>query len=243
VKGRLNAVRLPVEFWANHYYMLAGDEDRDNEEAIEDYFGVSVDRYAAYYRESMVVAAGEHPNPAVVVDLVNAVRIAVEYADAGEDGHEVRYYLSRPSEPLDFVGHDGANFVLPAFRWSEVVTLSKRGSDPGEGASVLLLLAPAVWIQPEEARLAVGLLTEAWNILRVTMPESAVPLARDIVSNRTLEIRWTNDPQFGWINDGQYSARNPAVWTGPGEHARIARTGVALQSVGAAVDSPGELNA
>src|SRR6185295_3540078 len=111
MNGALNDSR----FWAAHYYLLLADDEHDSAELIQPLFGISAEKLYEYYFNELVKPDGQ-ATP-IWLPLGNGYQVGVEYAECGEDGHEVRYFLghSDGSAP-ELLGFDSPHFALPAFR-------------------------------------------------------------------------------------------------------------------------------
>lgn len=190
------------EFWAAHFYQLLGTDERDAEEFLEPFFGVSYAEMHEFYATEL-----EHPDGTddlLALEVHDRASVAVEYADCGEDGTELRFHITTGAwTEWELVGYDSPHFALPAFRWEEVVALG------AQQPLAFPLLVPAVaWPGTGEAMAA---LVRCWREHPYVQPDDPSELARQIASRLypATELKWWHDSRLGWINDGRYSFRNP----------------------------------
>ncbi len=194
-------------FWAMHYYMLIGTEEVDTGEFIEPFFGVSNEEVNKYFlREFNPRNLGE-PWSYVEVTVSNGFAVRVEYT---AENCETRFLINHPDwQEAVCLGHESGHFALPAFRWSEVAAIG-RAATGVDAARAMLLMFPAVWLRKEDGIEEVrATLVEAWSQLGVAMPNRLREMVEQTTGDANVGIRWWNDPQLGWINDGRYSFRNP----------------------------------
>src|SRR5262249_50228104 len=123
------------------------------------------------------------------------------------EDHEVIYRVHRDGwERSICVGKGGRSWLLPAFRWSELLKLSNV-TISGHGAALLLLL-PSTWLTQEDDRAQVRnqLLSSLEDL---QLPHSDEPLVEQMVIDLQSETNWIENGQLGWINNEDNSRRNP----------------------------------
>jgi len=200
------------ELWVAHYYLLLADDENESSDLVEPLFGISEDRIEEYYLGHLVQP--EATARTLWLPLLDGFSAGVQYADCGDDGHEVRYFLHHApwSEP-ELLGFDSAHFALPAFRWDEVtlVHAALREQGTAQASAAALFLFPATYLtSSEEQAEAESRLAEWWKTLSVIRPRAIDTLAKNVAAYRfSPEVRWSVDAKLGWINDGMYSFRNP----------------------------------
>src|SRR5262245_35727818 len=200
------------EFWAAHYYLLLAAEERESSDLVEPLFGLPNSALEAYYFGQLVRPESDaHP---LWLPLRDGYSAGVEYADCGDDGHEVRFFLSHESwdEP-ELLGFDSPHFALPAFRWDELVLLHAALATQVDrrAPAAALLLFPAVYVTAADMSYDVKEhLQEWWRTLTYLSPADPELLVRNVVAYRdNPDVRWRKDEKLGWINDSIYSFRNP----------------------------------
>jgi hypothetical protein len=194
-------------FWAMHYYMLIGTEEADTGDFIEPFFGVSNKAVNDYFLREFAQRGPEEMWPYLEVPVRGGYTVQVEYAGTAS---ETRFYVNHVGWPEPVcLGYESGHFALPAFRWCEVAAIGRAGTGI-DAARALLLVFPTVWLRAEDERNRVqSALVEAWGELGVAKCEQFQEMIGQNMEHRTAEIRWWEDPQLGWINDGRYSFRNP----------------------------------
>jgi hypothetical protein len=213
--GSMSSYLLLPEFWASHYYLLIEDEEYESNELIQPFFGISCEAVEHFYSETLVYSDGDPFAEPVRLPLIHGFSLEVENADCGDRGHEERYFINHSSwEKPELLGYQSPHSALPAFRWSEIELISNalhKDSRPIEGAIALLLLFPAVWLTSGENVSSVSeRLKREWNNLSLIDASIFDRLVSNIIDcTPVTEIAWWEDRELGWINDGQYSFRNP----------------------------------
>src|SRR5713226_989279 len=118
------------EFWATHYFLLIGDEERESSELVQLIFGIEAEKLYKYYERLAQPAANAR---VLSIGLDTGYGVGVEYLNCGEDGNEIRFYITHASwERPEFLGHDSPHFALPAFRWEEVKKVHACVKDKAE---------------------------------------------------------------------------------------------------------------
>jgi hypothetical protein len=194
-------------FWAMHYCMLIGTEEVDADDFIEPFFGVSTKEVNDYFLQEFDQRGPDEAWPYLEVPVRGGFTVQAEYAGTPS---ETRFYINHVDWPEPVaLGYDSGHFALPAFRWCEVAAIG-RACTGINAARALLLAFPAVGLRAEDEISSVQpMLVEAWRQLGVINRERLEEMTGQNMVHRTGEIRWWEDPQLGWINDGRYSFRNP----------------------------------
>jgi hypothetical protein len=217
-----NAALTDPRFWAMHYYLLIGTDEVDSSELVEPIFGVSNQAVNEYFLDDFDGTGSREIRQYVEVPIHNGFSVQVEYA--GEPDSEIRLYLNHNNWPHpECVGFDSGHFALPAFRWCEVKSLydAAKGLD---AARALLLMFPGVYVTEEDKKEQVqSTLVDSWAQLHVADIKRLEETSKQIIDYRLVQVRWWQDPQFGWITDGQYSFRNPNTLMTKFAHDRFAR--------------------
>lgn len=199
------------EFWALHFNALCGiSRSEYNEDLTFSALGVEPARAEEFFTEEL---ASEDYWPHFNFMLPGGYCVTVEYNNFPED-HQIEYQLRHAGWPDPVVvGVGTGNFFIPPFRWSEVLLFSRLAAlHSGDTLSMpraLLLLSPGVWPaqcdDPRQIRAEIGRALEQLGLVK---PEYLDPLVEQLARGGG-EIRWRKDARLGWINDGEYSFRNP----------------------------------
>jgi hypothetical protein len=213
-----------VRFWALLYeYWVkprVGDSFDDGEEY---FFSVRESAVNAFFRELEGASReASYPEYSVLLTLRRGWRIGVVLSMYPEDFQVQDVVAARSSDELIVFGVNGGNSQLPALRWEELLVLRDAvlPADPAVKAKAVLLLFPSVCLSSD---LAMG---EVRRVLQCAWKESEIPIRnaaelidrpiRDFIGSRrqypdVKDTLWSNHPRHGWINNSQYSLRNPKV--------------------------------
>lgn len=201
-----SALKNPA-FWANHYYLLMADFEECDSVLLNRFFGLTEQVLEAFYRS--VVDKGP-----LGMALGAGLGLALEYADCGEDGTEARFHITGEQPPFDEVlGYESPSFALPAFRWEEIRQICASQADPARAATAgLLCFRAAKLSNDKEAADATHHLLRWWDDMPWVRVYHAEQLVHNIVANSLWKnFAWRQDSELGWINDGDYSFRNPGT--------------------------------
>ena len=130
---------------------MLSSERADGSELIEPFFGVSVEQSSRFSEEHFGDGSPARPSASITVPFPNGFSLSVEF-----DTDEERYVLREAGRPPDvLLGCYSGNFVLPAFRWREIVQIddhlsASASADPRHRRSALLLLFPGVYLTPDD---------------------------------------------------------------------------------------------
>lgn len=227
------------EFWATHYHELFGDEDHDSGEVVESVFGIPDQQLASYYF-SLIRPEAEAVH--LSVELFGGYGADVEYVDCGDDGTEVRYFLSRNEwDRRELLGYESPHFALPAFRWTEIDSLGRilERKSLTEAATAVLLLFPAVYLTGAgESAAAETALRRYWEALSLPSRAFQHGAFNNVIDNRTVpNLVWEQDPELGWINNWDYSFRNPKTLMTQFEPIRFRRVRLFVEALERCVSS------
>jgi len=196
-------------FWAAHYYLLIGDDDHDSGELVESLFGLRDEALQAYYFGDLVKP--DDQSTPLWLPLAHGYQAGVQYADCGDDGHEVRYLLGHATWPEpELVGFDSPHFALPAFRWQELVQMHDAlGPVLGSLAATLLFAGTYVTDADDEEQV-VATFADWWTSHPILVPPQPRRVAANAAAYRRIPgFSWRYDEELGWINDELNSLRNP----------------------------------
>ena len=207
-------------FWGMYYYDVLGPQPCDVSEGADPVFGPSYAQISGLYSDYFV--ADDPPWPYIHVPVTDAYGITIEFGDDG-----VRYSLDLHQSQRLTLGQTGAAPELPAFRWSEIERISDSlkpaAKNPVSQAACLLLLFQATYLTPDDDPLrAEGRLTSAWGQTGIAEGPAIRALAARTMMAARSSVRWRNDPALGWVNDGEYSRRNPHQGVKPYSAAQFA---------------------
>jgi hypothetical protein len=161
-----------------------------------------------------IVSDELYPAHFVYVTLRNKWRVGVAlHACPGDFSFTID--IVSPEQSRTELGVVGGNFMLPAFRWQEVIALSNASRRGRKSvASIVLLLLPGVHFVHTDS------LSETSEIVLRSLQTTGFATKRlDELAERLLvysrgDANWHFDRSYGWINDSQYSFRNPAAVVG-----------------------------
>jgi hypothetical protein len=145
--------------------------------------------------------AGVWPFVRLLVDGSRYVEI--EYAAGIE--HQNRVWIGGGGGRRVLMGYHSGHFSFPSFRITEVLALANRiGAHP----SAPLLLLPGAYMEAGEilsTETVTRWLTQMPGIRMEFIPLVLPPL----LENSVPDLHWKMDERLGWINNWQYSQRNP----------------------------------
>lgn len=110
-------------FWAIHYYLLAGDAEKDGSELSEVLFGISSKEVNDYFLERFTSQQRPQPWPYFSIPICDSRSIEVEYADATE--YQTRYKVADATGVIT-VGYDSGHFSLPQKVKSQHIRCPRR---------------------------------------------------------------------------------------------------------------------
>jgi hypothetical protein len=186
---------------------------------------------AAFCRRELF---SDFESPYFRVEFPPGYAIDIEYANS-PDNHEPVYLLRSAAQPEPIcLGKGGGHWLLPCFRWRELLEL-RKGILPTRGRNLsgaaLLLFFPATWLTAaddyEEVR---QVLLQASDALGLTSDQGIEHEIDQLVGNNKTDIRWSKHHSLGWINNGPNSRRNPksSASLKPEEFLELTRFMVAL---------------
>lgn len=220
------------EFWAAHYEPVIGTDEEEGSDFLKALFGVEPDVAFDFYSNELIAPDGTAARLAMPV--TKDASVAVEFADCGDDGNELRYSITMDSwDDWELVGYDSPHFALPAFRWEEVEAIGRH-----QPAALLLLLPSVRFGEKEPGHSAIDYIENAWRQLNLVSPKAARTISEHAVENLSgWDLQWSHDPALGWINDGEYSFRNPETRMTPFSRERFQRIASFLRAVDAAIST------
>ena len=188
-------------FWAMQLALRFTSEDVDDP-AFE-WLGVGPDAANEWY-ESRVhnhILAGRWPY--VRMSLPESRYIELEMAGGVE--YQDRVWIGQLSgSQRVLLGYHSGHFSLPALRVDEVSWIAKETEF---GASNLLWLSTAYLEDGAgQLSLAESLVSHVPGLLRGKEAVMGEALLRNLAVDG---LSWTPDPSLGWVNNWQYSQRNP----------------------------------
>jgi hypothetical protein len=199
-------MELPV-FWALHYYLLSTDGEHDESELCEELFGISDSAVNQFYLEHFTSNGEPKPWPYFQIRLPNASFVEVEFADGAE--YQTRFKIG-DDEGAITLAYASGHFSFPALRWAELVQILAAIPARESRARCCLLLFPGIYLQTEEKKAAFAQLSDALASLGLFQSSNHRKLLTNVIENRWVQCNWRQDERLGWINDGEYSQRNPS---------------------------------
>lgn len=189
------------EFWAMQMSLHFMSEDIEDP-ALE-FLGIGPDRANEWYESSISNLQSSGQWPYVRIPLPDARYIelemaaSIQYQDRVWIGH-----LSGSNRVL--LGYHSGHFSLPALRHAEVAWLADQTPS---SASPLLWLSAAYL---ETGTFPVALARELVSHIPGAAKSKISLMADTILEHITVSgLRWSPDPKLGWVNNWDYSQRNP----------------------------------
>lgn len=226
-----NELQRP-EFWALHYSEIVGIEYRGSSVMMEAVFGFPYARLHEYFT---AIYKPEGEEYLITVPTVVGYDVGVQVVDCGESGAETRYSIGHGKWPeREYLGYNSPHFALPAFRWTEIAQIARaiEPQSPDNAARAMLLLFPATYLtNTDDPDLVEESLLRSWRQIKLPDNGRAKALIRSAVENqRDSELEWRDDSDLGWINNGEYSFRNPSTGMASFDPRRFARVRAFLAS-------------
>lgn len=194
-------------FWAMHYFLLAGDGEKDESELCEALFGISSDEINEFYLRRFTSQRQPQPWPFFSVAVADSRAVEVEYAATAE--YQTRYKIADAAGVIT-VGYDSGHFSLPSFQWSEVLAIANASQDSLRRHQLILLLFPGIYVGISDVAEATRELEDCFTQLGLFNPAARSVLASNAVQNRRSESPWAYDERLGWVSKSQYAQRNPS---------------------------------
>lgn len=189
------------EFWASQADLhFVTDEV---EEPSQQFFGLSTQTVNTWFKEHIDRHQEAERWPYIRVPLPGARYIEYEFAAGTE--YQDRIWIGHLSgSERVLLGYHSGHFSLPALRLPEVIWLSEQSD---HAASSLLWLTAAYL---ETGSYPLCLAEHLASHLPGLLPGQARPAARALLERLCVtDLRWRPDPLRGWINNWDYSQRNP----------------------------------
>jgi hypothetical protein len=194
-------------FWALHYYLLAGDGEKDESELCDRLFGISSEAINEFYVERFTSIRRPQPWPYFSIPVADSLGVEVEYADAAE--YQTRYKIADATGVIT-LGYDSGHFSRPSFRWPEVLAIANACQDHSRRHQLVLLLFPGIYVGAAQEAEAVLELEDCFTHLDLFNARERSTLATNAVQNRRIESSWAHDERLGWISQSEYAQRNPS---------------------------------
>lgn len=201
---RMELIKQPA-FWAAHLWNVTrGPLAGGDPEIADAAFGISADAIEAFYLREL---SNEEEWPYFHIPLYSGYAVEIEYANKPEDQQVIYRVCQKEWASTICVGKGGGHWQLPAFRWAELLEISKIAV---RWASAMLLLLPSVWFtrddNVDEIRRQ---LIEAWENLNLVPRSQVTLLVEQLITSSQSDVRWRHQERLGWVNDGDNSRRNP----------------------------------
>jgi len=187
-------------FWALHMWLHAESDSLPEPPTA---WGLSTEEANKEYERLFERHWDAGVWPFVMLPLEGSRYVEIEYAAGVE--HQERVWIGEVGGRRTLLGYYSGHFSFPSFRIMEVLALANRiSSQP----SVPLLLLPGAYMQANEflpAEMVRRWVTQVPGIKTEFIPKVIAPL----LENSVPQLYWKLDERLGWINDWQYSQRNP----------------------------------
>jgi hypothetical protein len=194
-------------FWAMHYYLLAGDGEKDESELCGTVFGISSDEINEFYLQRFTSQRSPQPWPYFSIPVADCRAIEVEYADTAE--YQTRYKIVDSTGAIT-LGYDSGHFSLPSLRWSEVLAIASACQHSLQRHQMILLLFPGIYVGIADEAEAARALEDCFTQLGLFNAGGRSTLAMNAVQNRRSDSPWAYDERLGWLSQSEYAQRNPS---------------------------------
>jgi hypothetical protein len=205
-------------FWAAYYLHdidLAMQDEERADNFIERIWGVSLEEVLRLHNEFLTVIPPERGSPEVwtgiEVPLPDAFFLQVVWPD------DVQYRLGRSSwSDTVLLGYEGGCYSLPALRWKEVILVDRclelSSQNDAHRRMGVPLFFPTTWIgSGDEALMVRERLIGCWRSFGLVREQYAEEFVDLVLASHRFDTTWRHDPTLGWVNDSQYSRRNPVA--------------------------------
>ena len=213
----LNENRLDISshvtnpiFWGYHFneFML----DEDGEYLYQDLLGVTTEEVNNYYLNTFRHNFQQNTWLFVNIKLDRFRSIEIEYACGIEN--QTRYWI-RYKDDLVLLGYQSPHFSLPGIRLEEIKKIANK-LGKAKTSHLSLLLLPCCYLTHND------LLNDLQDLFSAIQKKNSF-LGRFLKGNkknnsivehfteylRIPDLAWQEDVELGWINNWQYSQRNP----------------------------------
>jgi hypothetical protein len=195
-------------FWITYYFTILEDEEIETEESADLFFGLKTGEIDRFYSTILNQNKTMQTWPFVEIPIDERFSLGIEYA--GIPDYEIRFFINNKAWNVPMViGYKSDHFSLPVLRWDELRRISRLAGGENE-FTILLLFLPGIYITDTDNYIEIkGTIEHAWSTLNIFQYKEIELLTGKIIKHQKENIHWWEDEQLGWINNGQYSFRNP----------------------------------
>jgi hypothetical protein len=202
------------EFWIIHLFAFV--EPYFSAEEIKLYFGMKIEdleKFAVDEIYGNIDKENQYTCYKFDIELSENYKIAIEY-DSYPSEPEVDYLLVNKSwEDTILLATDGGNFMKPGLRWEEALLINSKilGIENYYLFNkIILLLFPSIYLNSDNDLNEVKhYLCNAWENLNFVKREYIELIVQSMIDNNIVDVKWSKDKKYGWINDNMFSYRNP----------------------------------
>jgi len=156
-------------------------------------FGASPDEFAHFWTDTLRMDDAFGTWPQLIIPIPGH-SVSITYF--GEPKHEVTFGISTFGQ-VHTVAIHGGNFMLPGFRWDEVVGIAHLTS---AWEITLLLLLPACDIPLAREKEAQAVILHCLNALGYNGP-LIERFATELANGRAQDRTWRYDQTYGWVTE------------------------------------------
>jgi hypothetical protein len=189
------------EFWAMQAILHVSSENI--EDPAYKFFGIPQALVDEWYHANITSLQSAVQSPCFRVSLPNSKYIEMEMSAGIE--HQNRIWIGENSSlHRVLLGYDSGHFSLPALRISEITWLACQ--TPASASSLLWLTETYIDNNKAPLDFILDLVSRIPGIVK-----SQIGLmTRTLIDNLTVSgLLWTIHPDLGWVNNWEYSQRNP----------------------------------
>jgi hypothetical protein len=189
------------QFWYGHLNEILLNDD--GESLAKQIFDVN-HRLADEYNEELLqinCAKGIWPFLRIPVDEERYMEI--EFSEGVEA--QTRYWIGCGTDFRILLGYESSHLSLPGVRLTELKTIMERAANPADAVKVLAWL-PCCYLEPDDD---LEEIKEVFRKIPGLRKNGADLLCKHLSEQQRLEVVWTNTRLKGWINNWDYSQRNP----------------------------------
>jgi hypothetical protein len=190
------------QFWYGHLHEILLTED--GEALAKQIFDINYRLADDYNEELLQINCAKGIWPFLRIPVAGDRYMEIEYSEGVEA--QIRYWIGSEAEFRILLGYESSHLSLPGVRLTELKTIMEKLVNPDDAVKVLAWL-PCCYLEPDDD------LDEINEVIRripgLRKNNGADLLCKHLSEHQRFEVVWTNTRLKGWINDWDYSQRNP----------------------------------
>jgi hypothetical protein len=189
------------QFWYGHLNEILLNEE--GESLAKKIFDLNTRKANDYNEELLQINCAKGIWPFLRIPVDGGDYMEIEYSEGVEP--QTRYWIGRENHFRILLGYESSHLSLPGIRLAEMKTMLKKVSKSEDAVKVMAWL-PCCYLEPNDD------LNEIIEVLRKIpglRKNGAELICNHLSTHQRFEVVWTNNHQYGWINNWDYSQRNP----------------------------------